>query len=585
MRVLRFLRRSAEVSFPGVSRRRKVTIGSAVIVAVMAMAAVPALGILAGSPSNFESSDGNMTVGTVGNHDWANVAAIKTPDAAASNSDDSFSPGQKQDTTCPDISGHKNPNKDDFTDIARYTEVNGAGHTFLYGATIRVAANGSASENIELKHGGGGICPGTTDLLQRVAGDKLIAIDYSGGGASANFHVLTWVTSGACFVGNDPPPCWGATVQDLGASAAEGSANLTAITAANNPINGKALVAGQFAEFGIDLSAGADPIVPVGSCSPFAQTIWESRSSGSSFVSSTKDIVRDDVGFSNCGEIKIVKNTDPRNLDKQFSYTSNLPANAAAGGDCSGIAAGGGFCLNDKNATANAVDATNLPQGTYTVTEGADPVGFAFKSLSCTPSDHVTITGKQVSIALAPNDNITCTYVNERQTGAIKVTKTSVKTGAAPLAGAHFSVCTNNSDPCTPAKTGSGDLVTGSNGTACVDGLPFGTYYVTETAAPSGYARDDTTTSAIEVDNNATCADAQYGGEAKTYADTPLTDVLVKATSQDPGATASRITCVNASNADIGNSPQPAIGFADPVTVTANGLRPGTYTCTIEVDP
>lgn len=586
MRVLKFLRRSAAESLSGASRRRKLTIGSAVIVAVMATVAVPALGILGDSPSNFESNDGNMSVQGVGNADWANVTFIKTPDAAAANNDDSFSPGQKQDTTCPDVSGHKNPAKDDFTDIARYTEVNpNDGHTFLYGATIRVAANGSASENIELKQGTGGLCPGTTDLLQRVAGDRLIAIDYTGGGSTANFHVLTWVTSGACFVGKDPPPCWGANVQDLAANAAEGSANLGPIAAADNPINGKALVTGQFAEFGIDLSAGADPIVPAGSCSPFAQTIWESRASGSSFVSSTKDIVLDDVGFSNCGEITIVKNTDPRNLDKQFSYTSNLPANAAAGGDCGGIAAGGGFCLNDKNATANTVDVTNLPQGTYTVTEGADPTGFAFDSVSCTPSDHVTINGKQVTIELEPNDNITCTYVNNRQTGAIKITKTSVKAGAPTLAGAHFSICTDDSDPCVPAKTGSGDVVTGSDGTVCVDGLPFGTYDVTETAPPEGYNIDDPGPEDVVVDTGATCDDDPYGGAEVGFADTPLTDVTVHAESQDPGATASRIECVDAQDAHINGSPQPAIGFVDPVTVESVDLGPGTYTCTIEIDP
>ena len=535
MRVSRFLRRTAAQTSPGPSRRQKLTIGGAVIVAVMAIAVVPALGILAGSPSNFESNDGDMTVGALGNHDWANVTVIKTPDRFNATNDDSFTPGQKQDTTCPEVSGHKNPGKDDFTDIARYTEVNGAGHTYLYGATIRVAANGSASENIELKQGTGGLCPGTTDLLQRVAGDRLIAIDYAGSGTTAAFNILTWVTSGTCFVGKDPPPCWGADVQTLAANAAEGQVNQNPITAANNPINGRALVAGQFAEFGIDLSAGADPIVPVGSCSPFAQTIWESRASGSSFVSSTKDIVRDDVGFSNCGEIKIVKNTDPRNLDKQFSFTSNLIANPAAGGDCGGIAVGGGFCLNDKNATANSVDAKNLPQGTYTVTEGADPVGFAFDSVSCTPSDHVTIAGKQVSIALAPNDNITCTYVNERQTGAIKITKTSVKTGAPALAGAHFSICVDDSDPCVPAKTGSDDVVTGSDGTVCVDGLPFGTYDVTETQAPDGYKIDTTAPTEVEVDSGASCADAEYGGEETSFADTPLTDVTVHAESQDPG--------------------------------------------------
>ena len=468
--------------------------------------------------------------------------------------------------------------KDDFTDIARYTEVNGANGAHV---PLRRDDPRRRQRQREREHraqaGHRRPVPGhhrPAPACRRRQADRHRL--RRAAERTAAFNVLTWVTSGACFVGQDhAAPCWGADVQTLAANAAEGQVNQNPITAANNPINGRALVAGQFAEFGIDLSAGADPIVPVGSCSPFAQTIWESRASGSSFVSSTKDIVRDDVGFSNCGEIKIVKNTDPRNLDKQFSFTSNLIANPAAGGDCGGIAVGGGFCLNDKNATANSVDAKNLPQGTYTVTEGADPVGFAFDSVSCTPSDHVTIAGKQVSIALAPNDNITCTYVNERQTGAIKITKTSVKTGAPALAGAHFSICVDDSDPCVPAKTGSDDVVTGSDGTVCVDGLPFGTYDVTETQAPDGYKIDTTAPTEVEVDSGASCADAEYGGEETSFADTPLTDVTVHAESQDPGATASRITCIDAQTADIGDSPQPAIGFVDPVTVTAEDLEPG----------
>jgi hypothetical protein len=57
--------------------------------------------------------------------------------------------------------------------------------------------------------------------------------------------------------------------------------------------------------------------------------------------------------------------------------------------------------------------------------------------------------------------------------------------------------------------------------------------------------------------------DARDGNEATFSAtDTPLTDALVNATSQASGGTQSKITCVNANNADIGNSPQ---GFADPV--------------------
>ena len=53
----------------------------------------------------------------------AHAAYVHLADAAASNSDDSFTPGQKQDTTCPTVEGHKNPPKDDFTDVASFTEV------------------------------------------------------------------------------------------------------------------------------------------------------------------------------------------------------------------------------------------------------------------------------------------------------------------------------------------------------------------------------------------------------------------------------------------------------------------------------
>jgi hypothetical protein len=56
----------------------------------------------------------------------------------------------------------------------------------------------------------------------------------------------------------------------------------------------------------------------------------------------------------------------------------------------------------------------------------------------------------------------------------------------------------------------------------------------------------------------------------------------VNAQSQLSGATNSTITCVDSTNADIGNSPH---GPSDPAKVTANDLKPGTYTCTVVIDP
>ena len=63
---------------------------------------------------------------------------------------------------------------------------------------------------------------------------------------------------------------------------------------------------------------------------------------------------------------------------------------------------------------------------------------------------------------------------------------------------------------------------------------------------------------------------------------TPLTDIAASATSEVSGVTNSTVTCKNSSGTNVGNSPQ---GPSDPAQVSATGLKPGTYTCTIVIDP
>ena len=617
--------------FGGRPRRRIVGVSSAVVAAAMAVFIANAFGVLTGSPSKFESNDGNMVKnGGTGFNDWKTVTAnadyAHLTDASSS-TDDSFTPGQKQDTVCPDTTGHGNPNKDDFTDVASFSETQSAApnHTFLYGATIRVAANGSASENIELKQGKNGTCA-DPKLLARTLGDKMIAIDYTGGGANVDFHVLTWIETsagfdptpnsdpsddiaGTCFVGSDVPPCWSSTVKTLGSNAAEGSTNMTVIEAADNSINGQKLVVNKFAEFGIDLVAAG--VIPENECASFPQTVWESRSSGSSFVSSTKDISIENKTISNCGSITVIKHTSPRGVDQGFTYTSDLNENATAGGKA-GIDANGNFSLNDGGNTSSDTDAnrvreTSLFPGTYNVTEDAPGTGFAFDSVTCTPAANYSVdpnNPRHVIISLGFRDNVTCTYVNNQQRGAIKVTKTSTK-GNTALEGAHFRICTNDGpytvqNPCTAAKTGSDDIATPANGTICVDSLAFGTYYVSEKSAPPGYKIDDTSVSSVAVDNNATCSDQTYVGEAHSYTDTPLSQIEVKFTSlAGAGVTKSQITCANGVTNVPANSENGAadnssgLGGSDPTfddtdEVFGNGtstLEPGTYTCTVIVDP
>jgi Prealbumin-like fold domain len=599
----------AKRPLPGGRRAWVFAIAAAAIVA-MGVFIASAFGVLAGSPSKFEANDGNMVVNTSGNNDWKSVNFFHLTDIAASTQDDSFTPGQKQDTTCPDTETHKNSPKDDFTDVASYNDTNTTAaspqylHTFLYGATIRYTANGNASENVELKQGLSGNC--ANGLLARTTGDKLIGIDYTGGGTNVQFAVLTWIdgtdaNNPTCFVGNDVPPCWGAVKQTLSASSAEGLASQSAIAAADNPINGQDLVAGQFAEFGVDLTAaGIIPLPSAGTpCKAFPQTVWESRASGSSFVSSTKDVSVENHTISNCGEIKIIKQTNPRGIDKKFSFSSNLLPNTSAGGvacttgGSAGVAADGSFCLNDagnagkvlgsataaNNSTGNTVDENNLNPATYTVTEGADPSGFAFASITCTGGG-TTVTGRSVSINLAVNGSVVCIFQNNQQTGALKVIKKSSKGTA--LAGAKFSI----TDPNGNALSGS-PFTTDANGVVCKDGLTLlGNYKVKETAAPTGYSIDDATEHTVNVTNsNAKCSDTTFTGQSLNFTDTPLTDVTAHVQSEAVGGTQSKITCTDSSSANIGNSPQPASGFGDPETVTANGLKPGTYTCTVVIDP
>src|SRR5206468_1665205 len=98
----------------------------------------------------------------------------------------------------------------------------------------------------------------------------------------------------------------------------------------------------------------------------------------------------------------------------------------------------------------------------------------------------------------------------------------------------------------------------------------------------------------VTVTSGSKCSDSPYAGASKQFADTPKTDVTVHAVSEVSGGTKSRIQCTGPSpgTSDVGDSPDPndagnppSHQFADPVTVTANGLAPGTYTCTVEIDP
>ena len=580
--------------------------------------------VVTGSPSGFESNDGNMTVEGTNAADWncfgngaapgfatginkgtgtcstalvpGNAVAIHPDANNGANGEVTWKSGQKLDAPCPALTNNGSvPNKDDFTGIASYNELDSAKppNTFLYGAEIRATANGNSSGNVELNQSAGtAACP-----INRTAGDRLLAFDFTSGGTVLDFHALTWITpgnptaggnNGICEIGNHTPPCWGANVITSGSGITvggcnttgndvEGCSNQSAIAAGDNGIDKTALVAQQFAEFGVNLTK----TLGLTGCNAFPQEVWESRSSGSSFTSNPEDIELEHHTIANCGEVKIIKHTDPRGANQNFSYTSDLSGSQLS---CTQPTATS-FTLNDNGNTTgdsagNTQDCTFVPIGTYHVVEGADPTGFAFESLSCTATGSSSGTQdatnpKQADITLASgNDVVTCTYVNKQQLGAIKITKTSTKTSA-PLAGATFSITGPNSF--------SSSVTTGSNGTVCVDSLPFGTYTVTETAAPNGYAIDTTAGQSVPVNANAKCSDSPFGGSTVSFTDTPLSDFQVNFRDGGSGATSATISCDNATGT---SSTAAATGWDTSLTVTGvkvSGLT--TVHCTITIDP
>jgi hypothetical protein len=546
------------------------------------------------SPSKFEGGDGNLVVNTAGNKDWSNVGDLNTGiDKPSGQGDNAFGQGTKEDNADVSIvNGSIPPNKSDLSRFYEASETVGSGssaQTFLYLAWERTNVLGSANMDFEINQKStAGFTGDTTGkiTLNRTPGDMLITFDFTNGGGRPTLGLNRWLTSttspvipgfatNACLSSNSFP-CWGDHVT-LSGTISEGAVNnLGSVTDPNLSNVANNVGINRFGEAVINLT-NSGVFGGGGTCVSFASTFLKSRASAS-FPAEVKDFVAPvPTTISNCGEVTIIKHTDPRGLNQDFSYTSTLAGSQI---DCTSDTTPDSFTLNDNGNTTgdssgNTEDCLKVPAGSYSVTEGAEPGSFSLDSLSCTATTGSSgtqdgVNPAKANITLLADGHVTCTYVN-KGAGAILVTKTAKNVGLGsgqhPLAGATFTV-------------NGVSKVTDGNGQACFDGLAIGTTYtVAETSAPSGYSID-TASKDVTVSASATCASGTPDGVS--FTDSPLTDISVNATSEIPGATNSSISCVDSSSADVGNSPQ---GPADPVTVTANGLAPGIYTCTIDIDP
>ena len=451
----------------------------------------------------------------------------------------------------------KPPNKDDLSRVYLASKVVN-GQTFLELAWARIPQNStSASAHVGFEFNQSStLCPpGSDGLVQRTVGDMLIVYDFEGGSSAPVLTLRRWVASGACEVGSSSPPCWGPAQNLTAGGFAEGKVNTANVTdALSPPALGSAtglsvdrtLATQEFGEAGINLTAAG--VIPAGSCAPFGKAFAVSRSSGNSAQAQMKDLVGPaNFSLNQCGQIIIKKETIPRGLNQNFNFTSNISGTQLS---CTPDATPATFTLNDHAgndnpaAGGNIENCTNVPAGNYIVTEGADPTGFAFDSLSCT----ATGTGssgsqdaaipKQANITIAGGGVVTCTYKNRQQLGAIEVTKTRKFAADGPGDHPHPGVTFRVRQAGSVIASG----VTGSNGKVCFDGLPFGTYTVRE-VVPAGYSLDPPGNDrSVTVDNNTNCSVSPFVGETVSFRNTPLTDIDVNAAAQDPGATKSDIS-------------------------------------------
>ena len=579
--------------------------------------------------------------------DWASVNETRRNDAPTGSGDDSYSGGAKEDDACPGTTTGSIPNnKSDLLTFGAYVEPEANGPGFLNLFWSRVAEpSGTTLMDFELNQSSTLCANGVNPV--RTAGDLLIEYRIEQGGAVASIKVRTW--SGAAWgaavdltaaaqaagtinttaipagesdgLGARNARTFGEAQLDLdfifdeGSCDSFGSAFIKSRASdsftsqlkdfiAPVPVNitncGTVIIRKQTdpdenpntTQFGYTKSFSTDPstantfqltddgvqtfhnvlfgsgytvtedVIPAGwdfanlDCSASTGVTPSINGATVTFaIDNSADIL--DCTYTNRarGTIIVEKITD----DGQgaFGFTS-LTLDPAA------------FTLTTTGPGAAGKDSrtfADLNPGTYDVGETV-PAGWNLVSATCSDGSQPS------SIMLSGGETVTCTFHDAREKGAILITKTRKHaadgSGDHPHAGVDFTITGGE----LPA--GGTTVTTNAQGQACVDGLVLssfvGDYTVTE-HVPAGYKADKTADTAT-VSQESTCGD---GNEADvSFHNTPLTNISVDVDSQVDGGTASTIDCGDGVESTGPNGDG---------SESRNDLEPGTYTCTIVIDP
>lgn len=221
----------------------------------------------------------------------------------------------------------------------------------------------------------------------------------------------------------------------------------------------------------------------------------------------------------------------------------------------------------------------DLAPDTYGATETVPP-GWTLASQDCDNGDTAD------AVTLSAGDDVTCTFVNVIQRGAIEIVKTAKHAAGDPdLSGVEFTI--------TNTTNGTNEVVqTNAAGEACVDGLPVsvldGDYTVTETL-PSGYESDDLVEVVTVTESK--CVDGD--GVVASFENIPLTDVTINVDSQIDGGTSTLVECWDGTDtsgdADYAVTTDPLAPDNGDGDLSIPNLEPTdpavTLTCEITVDP